>query len=102
MVSSVKKLVLAFAILALASGCGSQNQPVNAAPRNAMSLKGAGATFSAPLYKQWFATYATDHPQTAIDYDAVGSGEGVRRFIGANIKAGEQVDFEETGERPRI
>lgn len=93
MVSSAKQLVLAFAILAFASGCGSQPEPVNAAPRDAMLLKGAGATFPAPLYKQWFATYEHDHPKTAISYDVVGSGEGVRRFIGANIRGDEQVDF---------
>jgi phosphate transport system substrate-binding protein len=56
-------------------------------------LKGAGATFPSLLYKRWFATYEHDHPQTAISYDAVGSGEGVRRFIGRNIKDEESIDF---------
>jgi phosphate transport system substrate-binding protein len=56
-------------------------------------LKGAGATFPSLLYKQWFEIYQHDHPRTAISYDPVGSGEGVRRFMGANITEPERVDF---------
>jgi len=56
-------------------------------------LKGAGATFPSLLYKNWFASYQKAHPQTVISYDAVGSGEGVRRFVGGHIEAEEQVDF---------
>jgi phosphate transport system substrate-binding protein len=37
--------------------------------------------------------YEQNHPQTSITYDAVGSGEGIRRFIGANVKDEERVDF---------
>jgi phosphate transport system substrate-binding protein len=66
---------------------------VTAAPRDGLLLKGAGATFPSLLYKQWFETYQHDHPKTAISYDAVGSGEGIRRFIGANIKDSERIDF---------
>jgi phosphate transport system substrate-binding protein len=66
---------------------------VTAAPRDGILLRGAGATFPSLLYKQWFATYQNEHPQTAISYDAVGSGEGVRRFIGSNVKESERVDF---------
>jgi phosphate transport system substrate-binding protein len=58
-----------------------------------MSLKGAGATFPSLLYKKWFEVYGQSHPQTQVSYDVVGSGEGVRRFIGANIKDEERVDF---------
>jgi phosphate transport system substrate-binding protein len=92
--SAKQPVSLAIAIiLALAAGCAPQAQSVTAAPRDGMLLKGAGATFPSLLYKQWFAAYQHDHPQTAISYDAVGSGEGVRRFIGGNIKDSERVDF---------
>jgi len=56
-------------------------------------LQGAGATFPSILYKRWFAAYQSAHPKTAIVYEAVGSGEGVRRFIGENVKEEEKVDF---------
>ncbi|HUN68277.1 MAG TPA: phosphate ABC transporter substrate-binding protein PstS [Burkholderiales bacterium] len=44
-------------------------------------LRGAGATFPAPLYKKWIAEYARVEPKTAIDYKEVGSGEGTKRFL---------------------
>ena len=39
----------------------------------AVSLKGAGATLPAPLYKKWITVYQASHPNVAIAYDAVGS-----------------------------
>jgi len=62
-------------------------------PANAIVLRGAGATFPLILYKQWFSTYQHDHPGTVITYKAVGSGEGIRRFIGRDTKDEERVDF---------
>ncbi len=62
-------------------------------PPGAVLLRGAGATFPSPLYKTWFAAYQRAHPQTVIAYDAVGSGEGVRRFVGAHVAPDEEVDF---------
>ena len=95
MASSAKPLALLTIalILALVAGCAPQAQPVTAAPRDGLLLQGAGATFPSLLYKKWFETYQHAHPKTAISYDAVGSGEGVRRFIGADIKDSERIDF---------
>ncbi len=50
-------------------------------------LRGAGATFPAPLYKKWISEYTKAHPEVAIDYRDVGSGEGQKRFVD------EAVDF---------
>jgi len=62
-------------------------------PPGATLLRGAGATFPSPLYKDWFAAYQKTHPQTVIAYDAVGSGEGVRRFSKVSVAPEEEVDF---------
>ena len=62
-------------------------------PAGGILLKGAGATFPSLLYKKWFAAYNGDHPATVISYEAVGSGEGIRRFIGTNVKEEDRVDF---------
>ncbi len=62
-------------------------------PAGATVLRGAGATFPLILYRQWFSTYQHDHPDTVVAYEAVGSGEGIRRFIGRNTKEEERVDF---------
>jgi len=52
-----------------------------------VALRGAGATFPAPLYDKWIQAYRARVPDAAITYDAVGSGEGQRRFLA------EAVDF---------
>jgi phosphate transport system substrate-binding protein len=52
-----------------------------------VSLSGAGATFPAPLYKKWISVYQRSHQNVSVTYDAVGSGEGIKRFVG------EAVDF---------
>lgn len=44
-------------------------------------IRGAGATFPAPLYERWVAEFAKARPDVTIEYDAVGSGEGVARLI---------------------
>ncbi|MBF0505672.1 MAG: phosphate ABC transporter substrate-binding protein PstS [Nitrospirae bacterium] len=76
-------------------GCSpkdSKDEKVTAPPGGVL-LRGAGATFPSWLYKRWFEIYHNDHPRTAIVYDSVGSGEGIRRFIGRNVKEEELVDF---------
>ena len=91
--SSAKQITAVVFISALLAGCTPQTEPIAAAPRDGLLLRGGGATFPSLLYKRSFATYERDHPQTAISYDVVGSGEGVRRFIGGNIKDSERIDF---------
>ena len=56
-------------------------------PAAGATLKGAGATFPAPLYRKWFQQFAEQRPEVHVSYDAVGSGEGIRRI------SEEQVDF---------
>ncbi|MGA8154612.1 MAG: substrate-binding domain-containing protein [Rhodoplanes sp.] len=51
----------------------------------ATSLRGAGATFPAPLYKKWIAVYQAAHRNLSISYSAVGSGEGIKRFIAETV-----------------
>jgi phosphate transport system substrate-binding protein len=53
----------------------------------AETLNGAGATFPAPLYQRYFADYkkATD---VTVNYNAVGSGAGIRQFIGETVDFG--------------
>jgi len=53
----------------------------------AANLKGAGATFPAPLYQKWFELFESSHAHVHIGYEAVGSGEGIRRL------REDQVDF---------
>ena len=43
-------------------------------------IVGAGATFPAPIYQKWFATFGERRQDFRVRYDAVGSEEGIRRF----------------------
>lgn len=61
-------------------------------PKDTVTLNAAGATFPAPLYQSWFQSLAQNGgPQ--VNYQAVGSGAGVRQFnagttdFGASDKA---------------
>ena len=88
-------LALAF-VAAVLCGCSGSAERAEAkvqAPPGGVLLRGAGATLPSLLYKKWFADYSAAHPDVAITYDAVGSGEGVRRFIGAAVQDNERVDF---------
>jgi phosphate transport system substrate-binding protein len=58
------------------------------AASNEMSLSGAGSTFSAPLYNQWIEAYHRVRPDISVTYNAVGSGEGIRRFIAGSVDFG--------------
>ena len=62
-------------------------------PPGTIVLTGAGATFPSILYNHWIVAYHIRNRKVIIEYSPVGSGEGVRRFIGKNITEKESVDF---------
>src|SRR5437762_1717015 len=41
-------------------------------------LKGGGATFPAPIYQRWISEYQKAHPDLKIEYQAIGSGGGIK------------------------
>jgi len=92
--SKVIPAVLLVALVALLAGC-SRSEPEAQAkpPPGGVLLTGAGATFPSVLYNRWFNVYHDSHPNILVKYAAVGSGEGIRRFIGKNIADEERVDF---------
>jgi phosphate transport system substrate-binding protein len=58
------------------------------APAGTLQLRGAGATFPAPLYKKWLEEYQKQHRGVQVSYDAVGSGEGTKRFMAGAVDFG--------------
>jgi len=52
------------------------------------TLKGAGATFPAPLYRLWFELFQKSHLDVRIGYDAVGSAEGIRLLTEGKVDFG--------------
>jgi phosphate transport system substrate-binding protein len=55
---------------------------------DALTLQGAGATFPAPLYQRWFSEYGKTHPQVQINYQALGSGAGIKQFTDGLVDFG--------------
>ncbi len=67
-------------MVSLAFGQNPVPTPSTAASERVM-LRGAGATFPAPLYLKWIDVYTKANPNVAIEYQAVGSGEGTKLFL---------------------
>lgn len=86
--------VFALALISGFNACShGDGKALPSVPPGGVLLLGAGATFPAPLYQKWFGEYQQAHPKTVISYDSVGSGEGIRRFLGRNLKDETRVDF---------
>lgn len=88
-------VVGAVALLALLAGCTSSKAGAGDAklPQGSVLLTGAGSSFDAVLFNRWFTVYHNSHPNVYIKYASVGSGEGVRRFIGDGVPDDQKVDF---------
>lgn len=53
-----------------------------------VTLRGAGATFPAPMYLKWFESFAQARPGVQIQYAPVGSQEGAKRFLAGQTDFG--------------
>jgi phosphate transport system substrate-binding protein len=51
-------------------------------------LNGAGATFPGPIYTKWFDVYHQAHPNVQINYQAIGSGGGIRQLLAGTVDFG--------------
>ena len=80
----LKALAAVVAATPLMVACGS-NQ--TAEVKEPFKLNGAGATFPAPLYNSWLGAF---HEETGnkVNYQAVGSGAGVRQFTAQTVDFG--------------
>jgi phosphate transport system substrate-binding protein len=81
----MRRLAIALAAVLLTVAPAAQSQD---AAKAKVVLKGAGATFPAPLYEKWIQAYRQVDPRVSITYDAVGSGEGQRRFGAGSVDFG--------------
>jgi phosphate transport system substrate-binding protein len=51
-------------------------------------LNGAGATFPNPIYQKWFSEYHKAHPDIQINYQAIGSGGGIKQVTEGTVDFG--------------
>ena len=73
----MKKTLVAVFLTMLALSCA-----------QAQKLTGAGATFPEPIYGKWFSEYSAAHPGVSINYQAIGSGGGVRQMTAGLVDFG--------------
>jgi phosphate transport system substrate-binding protein len=76
----LKALAAVAAATPLMVACGS-------AEKTSFKLNGAGATFPAPLYNAWLGSFAKE-TGNQVNYQAVGSGAGVRQFTAKTVDFG--------------
>jgi phosphate transport system substrate-binding protein len=57
-------------------------------PSANVTLQGAGATFPAPLYDSWFQAFNNLYPNVQIDYQANGSGAGIKAITTQTVDFG--------------
>jgi phosphate transport system substrate-binding protein len=55
---------------------------------SAETINAAGATFPAPIYQKWFEEFHKAHPDIQINYQAIGSGGGIRQLVEGTVDFG--------------
>ncbi len=62
--------------------------PIFTAIAQAETINGAGATFPAPLYERYAREIKKKHPELKVNYQAIGSGGGIRQTIAGTVDFG--------------
>jgi phosphate transport system substrate-binding protein len=97
----INRLLPALAVLAVlalgAAACGSDSNNSSGSSSGSSgsssssqlggSLNGAGATFPLPVYQEWAANFKEKFG-TAVNYQGVGSGEGIAQFTAGTVDFG--------------
>lgn len=65
--------------------CGSV---ITTTAQQKVSLNGAGATFPAPLYERYAREFKKTNPNIQVNYQAIGSGGGIRQTIAGTVDFG--------------
>jgi phosphate transport system substrate-binding protein len=53
-----------------------------------VQINAAGATFPAAIYQKWFDQFKKAHPDVQINYQAIGSGGGIRQLTEGTVDFG--------------
>ena len=84
-------------LITLLTGCSkSEPAPDKAAgtpsaktePAGPITLQGSGASFPAPLYSRWFKDFGDKNAGIRVNYQATGSGAGVKAFTAGQTDFG--------------
>jgi phosphate transport system substrate-binding protein len=85
--------LLSVVIALAASGCAKDDGNVTqvtlaSRPDGRVTLQGSGASFPAPLYSRWFKEFSDKHQNVRVNYQATGSGAGIKAFLGGQTDFG--------------
>src|SRR5436305_7799273 len=58
------------------------------AAADTVNINAAGATFPAPIYQKWFEEYGQAHPDIQVNYQAIGSGGGIKQLSSDTVDFG--------------
>ena len=81
---NVAKALLVAGIMVFFGACSSSQGPKSEVVR----INAAGATFPYPIYSKWFEVYHKVHPNIEINYQAIGSGGGIRQLTSSTVDFG--------------
>jgi phosphate transport system substrate-binding protein len=72
------------------TGVGKDGEPpsITVPFTSPVTLTGAGATFPAPLYQNWFVLLNRLVPMLQVNYQSVGSGAGIEQFTRGTVDFG--------------
>ena len=87
--NNLKGLLAAAVTLFLVACGGTAAAPTaTAVDVGAGSLNGAGATFPEPFYTKAFYQYSQSHNAVTVNYQAIGSGGGIKQFTAGTVDFG--------------
>src|SRR5499427_549218 len=75
-------------ILSAALLCVTMGAALFAVSAQNILINGAGATFPAPIYTKWFDAYHKAFPTIQINYQAIGSGGGIKQVTENTVDFG--------------
>ena len=88
-------------LFAVAVSGTAEAQDAAANTTSAPPIRGAGSTFAAPIIEAWLGAYAEEHPAFEASYAAIGSGDGIERFLAGEIDFGASDAPLEAGTLPK-
>lgn len=85
---NIKRRDFLYGLAGLSGSIIASQLPFESAEAQAIRINGAGASFPAPLYQRWFVEYNKINKNTQVNYQSVGSGAGIKQFIGNTVDFG--------------
>jgi phosphate transport system substrate-binding protein len=82
----LRRIAIALVVFALVACAPTEKKTAPSSSSTSSSqINGAGATFPNPIYTKWFDDYRKLHPDVAINYQAIGSGGGIKQLVAQTV-----------------